>query len=115
MINYDCPTPYQFLLGTVQHLEVMSLLKRQVLQVSIPLRYGTTINKKRNRIIDSTAKKIWKNVSIPLRYGTTIAKTISIATTLIVSIPLRYGTTVVISGHIQTGSYVSIPLRYGTT
>ena len=60
-------------------------------------------------------KKIWKNVSIPLRYGTTFAKTISIATTLIVSIPLRYGTTVVISGHIQTGSYVSIPLRYGTT
>ena len=66
MINYDCPTPYQFLLGTVQHLEVMSLLKRQVLQVSIPLRYGTTF-----------------------------AKTISIATTLIVSIPLRYGTTTI--------------------
>ena len=60
-------------------------------------------------------RNLHETVSIPLRYGTTFAKTISIATTLIVSIPLRYGTTVVISGHIQTGSYVSIPLRYGTT
>ena len=65
MINYDCPTPYQFLLGTVQHLEVMSLLKRQVLQVSIPLRYGTTV-------VISGHIQTGSYVSIPLRYGTTL-------------------------------------------
>ena len=66
MINYDCPTPYQFLLGTVQQLALKTDFRFRVLvTVSIPLRYGTTHVGRTLIVLNFT-------VSIPLRYGTTL-------------------------------------------
>ena len=62
--------------------------------MSIPLRYGTTLN------IQDLLKVLTFEVSIPLRYGTTLLEDMLKSLDSIieaVSIPLRYGTTAVFS------------------
>ena len=58
----------QFLLGTVQHTvnEIDKIVNVVLENVSIPLRYGTTV-----AILKLGGGRFAQRVSIPLRYGTT--------------------------------------------
>ena len=87
--NYRSLCKCQFLLGTVQRLPKLLLFFLVAMNVSIPLRYGTTIRKGETyygvimcqfllgtvqhafQLQVATLKYLSEFVSIPLRYGTT--------------------------------------------